>query len=85
VLPPGAVPLPTGKHPVAPVKPKDDEKEVCVVQPKRILVVEDNDANRVMLCRRLNKHGYKTVEAADGRQALDAVAKQRFDSCCATS
>jgi two-component system, cell cycle response regulator len=57
----------------------DDEKEVCAVQPKRILVVEDNDANRVMLCRRLNKHGYATTEAADGRQALDAVLRQRFD------
>jgi CheY-like chemotaxis protein len=60
-------------------KLKDAEKEVCVVHPKTILVVEDNDANRVMLCRRLNKHGYRTVEAANGRQALDALAKQRFD------
>jgi two-component system cell cycle response regulator len=58
---------------------KDTEKELCAVHPKRILVAEDNDANRVMLCRRLNKHGYATTEAADGRQALDAVAKQRFD------
>jgi CheY-like chemotaxis protein len=39
-------------------------------RPTRILVVEDNDANRVMLCRRLNKHG---------RQALDAVRRERFD------
>jgi CheY-like chemotaxis protein len=55
------------------------EKDVCDVQPKHILVVEDNDANRVMLARRLNKHGYRTTEAADGRQALDAVTKHRFD------
>jgi two-component system cell cycle response regulator len=58
---------------------KDTEKELCAVHPKTILVAEDNDANRVMLCRRLNKHGYRTVEAVDGRQALDAMAKQRFD------
>jgi two-component system, cell cycle response regulator len=45
----------------------------------RILVVEDNDANRVMLCRRLLKHGYATTEAADGRQALDAVRREPFD------
>jgi len=63
----------------AAAKPKDDEKELCAVQPKRILVVEDNDANRVMLCRRLNARGYATTQAADGRQALDAVLKQRFD------
>src|SRR5262249_42923390 len=37
------------------------EGDVCAVQPKRILVVEDNDANRVMLCRRLNKNGYMTT------------------------
>jgi CheY-like chemotaxis protein len=60
------------------VKPKD-EKEVCVVHPKTILVVEDNDPNRVMLCRRLNRHGYRTVEAADGAQAIAALAKQPFD------
>ncbi len=42
-------------------------------------MVEDNDANRTMLCRRLNKNGYLTVQAADGRQALDAVQKERFD------
>jgi CheY-like chemotaxis protein len=70
--------LPPGAHPTAPAR-QCEEKELCEVQPKRILVVEDNDANRVMLCRRLNKHGYATTEAADGRQALDAVQKQRFD------
>ncbi len=56
-----------------------EEKDVCVVHPKRILVVEDNDPNRVMLCRRLNSRGYRTVEAADGQQALEEVAKQWFD------
>jgi|SRR5579883_143190 len=59
--------------------PKASAKEPAEPQPKRILVVEDNDANRVMLCRRLNKHGYITTEAANGREALDAVAKERFD------
>jgi two-component system cell cycle response regulator len=59
--------------------PGPKAEDLCAVEPKRILVVEDNDANRAMLCRRLNKHGYLTTEAADGRQALDAVAKERFD------
>lgn len=54
-------------------------KEPAALQPKRILVVEDNDPNRVMLCRRLNKQGYVTTEAANGREALAAVAKERFD------
>lgn len=67
------------KYTAPPAPPKAEDKEVCEVRPKRILVVEDNDANRVMLCRRLNKHGYVTVEAADGRQALDTLARQPFD------
>lgn len=46
---------------------------------KHILVVEDNDPNRVMLCRRLQKQGYLTTEAADGRQALAALGKGAFD------
>jgi CheY-like chemotaxis protein len=59
----------------APAKAADEG----AVQPARILVVEDNDANRVMLCRRLQKHGHETAEAADGGEALDAVRKDRFD------
>jgi two-component system, cell cycle response regulator len=51
----------------------------CPVQPKYILVAEDNDANRVMLCRRLNKHGFATAEARDGREALARVNDRRFD------
>lgn len=75
--PPRAVPAPPAAAPAC--DPKAGDKEVCAVEPKRILVVEDNDANRVMLCRRLNKHGYATTEAADGREALAAINKTRFD------
>jgi CheY-like chemotaxis protein len=71
-------PVPTAEA-VPMATPATDPKQVCAVQPKRILVVEDNDANRVMLCRRLNARGYATGEAADGGQALDLVVKQRFD------
>jgi CheY-like chemotaxis protein len=52
---------------------------VVVKGRKHILVVEDNDPNRAMLCRRLQKSGYLTTEAADGRQALAALSKARFD------
>ena len=77
---PRVAPLPTGTHPVLPAAaPDGGAQAVCAVAPKRILVVEDDAANRVMLCRRLNKHGYATTEAADGRQALALVAEQTFD------
>jgi DNA-binding response OmpR family regulator len=55
------------------------EHEAGPAQKKRVLVVEDNDANRVMLCRRLSKQGFVTVEARDGREALDRVREYRFD------
>ncbi|MBY0460701.1 MAG: response regulator [Gemmataceae bacterium] len=42
-------------------------------KPARLLVAEDDEANRAMLCRRLNKLGYQTAEAADGPEALAAV------------
>lgn len=46
---------------------------------KRILVVEDNDANRVMLCRRLEKEGFLTVEARNGREAVKRVYEFPYD------
>jgi two-component system, cell cycle response regulator DivK len=36
-----------------------------------ILIVEDNEMNRDMLSRRLQKRGYQIVFALDGRQGLD--------------
>jgi two-component system cell cycle response regulator len=59
--------------------PEPDEPDLATLQKKRILVVEDNDPNRVMLCRRLMKDGYVTVEARDGREALERVLEYRFD------
>jgi len=40
----------------------------------RILIVEDNEMNRDMLTRRLERRGYAVLEAVDGRQGL-AVAR----------
>ena len=37
----------------------------------RILLVEDNDANRVMLCRRLEQKGYALTPAESGERCLD--------------
>jgi two-component system, cell cycle response regulator DivK len=39
-----------------------------------ILIVEDNEASRDALARRLERHGYHVVLAVDGRQAV-AVAR----------
>ncbi|HUI98994.1 MAG TPA: response regulator [Usitatibacter sp.] len=45
-----------------------------------ILVVDDNENNREVLTRRLNREGYRqVVQACDGREALDLLARQPFD------
>jgi len=36
-----------------------------------ILLVEDNEMNRDMLCRRLERRGYTVRCAADGQEGLD--------------
>src|SRR5580704_858892 len=44
-----------------------------------VLVAEDNPAVREFITRSLGSAGYKTVAVADGQQALDALAKEKFD------
>jgi CheY-like chemotaxis protein/tRNA A-37 threonylcarbamoyl transferase component Bud32 len=45
----------------------------------RVLVVDDSAENRDMLSRRLEREGYDSVSAADGREALDLIADNDFD------
>ena len=45
----------------------------------KILVVEDNAANRELLARRLTSEGHTVVTAEDGREGLREVAAQDFD------
>ena len=44
-----------------------------------VLVVEDNEENRDMLSRRLQRRGYRVVHAADGQQAVEMAARERPD------
>jgi CheY-like chemotaxis protein len=39
-----------------------------------ILVVEDEAAQRELLCNLLEEHGYSCIAAEDGRRALDALS-----------
>jgi signal transduction histidine kinase len=45
----------------------------------RILVVDDNELNRDMLSRRLQRHGHQTELAENGRQALEFLRDESFD------
>ncbi|MEN9401491.1 MAG: Adenylate cyclase [Verrucomicrobiota bacterium] len=45
----------------------------------RLLAVDDDDLNRDMLLRRLNKLGYHVTEASNGREALAKLKEGSFD------
>lgn len=45
----------------------------------RILLVEDNELNRDMLSRRLQRRGFELLLAVDGQQGLDICRAQRPD------
>jgi adenylate cyclase len=45
----------------------------------RILVVDDNAANRDVLARRLTREGHEVVTTANGASALELVATREFD------
>jgi len=44
--------------------------------PPRILIVDDNETNRDILCARLGTQGYELLQAADGEDALAAAREQ---------
>ena len=45
----------------------------------RILVAEDNAINRALAAGILERRGHSLVHAADGREAVDAAAREAFD------
>jgi signal transduction histidine kinase/CheY-like chemotaxis protein/ligand-binding sensor domain-containing protein len=45
----------------------------------RVLLAEDNVVNQVLASRLLEKHGHTVVVASNGRKALDALEKEKFD------
>jgi CheY-like chemotaxis protein len=45
----------------------------------RILLVEDNEMNRDMLSRRLERRGYEISIAVDGRQGVEMARAGSFD------
>lgn len=45
----------------------------------RVLIVDDQSANRLILSRLLNITGYLTYEAGDGQEALNHIASREVD------
>jgi two-component system, chemotaxis family, chemotaxis protein CheY len=47
---------------------------------KRVLVVEDDQDVRTLICLILSEAGYNIYEASDGLEALEALKKRRYDA-----
>jgi len=45
----------------------------------RILLVEDNEMNRDMLSRRLERKGYETIIAVDGQEGVEMTESEKPD------
>jgi PAS domain S-box-containing protein len=45
----------------------------------RILVAEDNSVNQLLVSRLLQKRGHQVTMTSNGREALDALAKESYD------
>jgi CheY-like chemotaxis protein len=50
-----------------------------VRQPPLVLIADDNEANRDILARRLDAHGYDLLMAADGEEALSCAREKLPD------
>ena len=46
---------------------------------QKILVVEDNEMNRDMVGRRLERRGYEVVVAVDGQEGVDMAHSEKPD------
>lgn len=65
-----------------PMSLKTDANDIHVGNPSssaRILIVEDNENNRDLLRRRLEREGHEVAEAENGLVALDRLNKEVFD------
>jgi CheY-like chemotaxis protein len=52
---------------------------VPAARPLSVLLAEDNPINQKLVVRLLQKQGHRVVVAGNGKEALEAVAQERFD------
>jgi len=56
-----------------------DENQFAAFHPLKIMVAEDDAINRKLVCRVLEKLGYKPVLATDGNEAVKVFQEERPD------
>jgi hypothetical protein len=49
-------------------------------QKQRILVVDDDNFNREMLCAMLENTGFETIDSSSGKEALEKISNMAFDA-----
>jgi CheY-like chemotaxis protein len=59
------------------VEPSEAETVPPVSLPLKVLLVEDNELNCDMLCRRLQRHGYEVVIATDGAEGISKALSEQ--------
>jgi CheY-like chemotaxis protein len=64
---------------ISPVKLLRQIEGPSVVTPLRVLVVADNEINRVVVREMLKADGHAVKEAHDGKQGVDMAAVEKFD------
>jgi DNA-binding response OmpR family regulator len=69
---------PAARAPVAPVEPVA-LPPAAATGPARLLVVDDNKVNRLLLTRSLELLGHQVTSAHNGRVALELLRRERFD------
>jgi CheY-like chemotaxis protein len=57
----------------------EDAVSTEVVERGSLLVVDDNETNRDLLARHLERQGHTVAVAENGRQALEMIQRDRFD------
>jgi adenylate cyclase len=67
------------KDVVAAIRPLGGEAGRRGPEPGKVLVVDDNEMNRDVLARRLERQGHRVAVAGDGEEALARVRAEDFD------
>ena len=62
-----------------PVPALSSSLAIYQTRPSAVLIIDDTEATRELLARRLRREGYHVVEAANGQAALELIAMQNFD------